>query len=306
MKSDISDTEEHDKVKFAETLIDINQRIQDEPSADLHLKRLQLIDNVVENVPLVRETFVWLTEYEPSELEKAHAILNDEITTRLGILTERDEESEKSHDDHSLLLLQQLEPLADYFPVIYLSYGLFLLDRAKKHREQQKSPLDILEEILASAEQEKNPAAPPKLAALEKDKRTLQQQAHRHLSRAVTLLETGDAMRLVALEALGQVCEKLDDIVGAFKAYQEAASYDRDFSEKLDYLGTTIRQQARERMLKHIDQLLAAGEVDEADSLLKYATPEDDNEDFRVRVADLAFLRGDLDAALNHYKDLLE
>lgn len=302
MKSDISDTEEHDEVKFADILTDINQRIQDEPSADLHLKRLQLIDDVVENAPLVRETLIWLTEYAPSELEKAHAILNDEITTRLGILTERDEDSKDNHDGSSLLLLQQLEPLADYFPIIYLSYGLFLLDRANKHRDQQKSPLDILEEILASAEQERNPA---QLTALEKDKKALQQRAHTYLSRAVTLLEKGDALRLTALEALGQVCEKLDDVVGAFRAYQEAASYDRDFSEKLDYLGTTIRQQVRERTLKHIDQLLAAGQFDEAESLLNYASPEDNNDDFRVRAADLAFLRGDLDAALNHYKDLL-
>jgi tetratricopeptide (TPR) repeat protein len=301
-----SDTEEPTKVKSTETLEEINKRIQDQPSADLHLQRLELIDNVVENAILVSESFAWLTEHESTTLEKARAIMNDEINTRLSTLTEWNEESEDDPGDHSLLLLQQLEPLAAYFPVIDLSYGLFLMHCARKHRERQKSPLEILEEILASAEQEKNPNDPRQLTALAKDVITLRQQAYTHLSRAVALLEVENTLRVVALEALAQVCEKLDDLVGAFQAYREAATYNNDFSEKLDELGATIRQQARERLLKYIDQLLAVGKLNEADNLLKQASPVEDNDDFRIRAADLAFLRGDLDDAVEGYESLMD
>ncbi|GAB1421388.1 hypothetical protein MASR2M15_15490 [Anaerolineales bacterium] len=347
----VSDPEDI-RAKNRALLVDVNQKIKNKPSAELHLERLHLLDNIIEDVPLIVSSLDWLSEHDPAQLEQARRLLNDEIISLLETLSlnkadkgeeEEEEEDELDYlfnrDDKSLVrskkpksgllararrgaddetesktskqqmrglsLLEQLEPLADYFPIIHVSYGIILVEQSRKARETPKSPLQILEELLAGLDS--NSDKPAKAPALKQGMKALLEQAYTHLSRGISLYENkDDPVRRAALQILAEVCESLNKTVEAYKAYSEMAEPDDAAGEKLNALAEEIQNQTRKRVLEYVDQLMKDGDFDKAEQLLDRVSPEEDVEDFKIRRADLAFLRGEFDLALDQYKNLLE
>ncbi len=277
----------------------LNHQLKDEPSAALHLQRVQLLQTELTEVLMICESLDWLAEHDQGIFDAAHTGLNEAITAQLGALPELNKTPDDDYADQASVHVQQLAPLADHFPIIHLSYGLLLMHQPNKRQSSgSRSPLDILEELLAEADEASD--------FPDQDSISRFQEARTHLQRAVQLMPQPDAKRGIALEALGQVCENLDDPVGAWQAYQQAANYERDFADKLTRLSRTINRTVRQRLLEHIDLLLKAGDLGEAAALLERCTPPEDAADFRIRAADLTFLQGDLDNAIAQYKDLME
>ena len=288
----------------------INHRLATAPTSDLHLLRIQLLqDAQADHIPTLRVSLDWLNEHTPNVLTQAREYLEAGIQARLAAIPGIDDDG----DDDQLPVdvmktVEALEPLADYLPVVYLARGLILAHQAQiqSRRRHRRSPLEILEELLAENENrggDQRQQTPP-----DANQRELYQRARHYLEKAAQNLPVDDSRRGDALEILGNICEMLDNPPCAWKAYLEAQQYNRDFSEKLETLAEAVHNSARQRTLAHIDRLLQAGKLDSAETLLAACIPEDQQSaaDFLVRKADLLFLRGEIDQAMALYSRLLE
>lgn len=285
----------------------INDRLGNNPTPDLHLLRLQAMRALaLEDIPAIRDSLDWLQANNPASVTAACEQLETSMQERLTAIPGLDDDEDRDELPKNILeTVQALEPLADYLPIIHLAHGLVLTHLAQTRSNRRRSPLDILEEMLANSSRESAGGDGAKAAGPQAE---LYQRARHHLQLAAQHFPMDDPRRGEALETMGQVCEALDDPSCAWRAYHEAQRYDRDFREKLETLSTAVHQQARQRALDHIDRLLQAGDLNGADVLLAACMPADEAQaaDFLVRKADLLFLRGAIDDAMALYARLLE
>lgn len=285
----------------------VNRQLAEQPTADLHRQRIDLLDDLLEAVGMVRESLDWLAENDDEAFAAARAEVAPRIQAKLDHIQAGERLTSFGETPRSSYrVIEQLEPLADYFPVIHLDYGQLLMQETRpRGYGRERSLTDMLDHLLAGSDNSSQ--TNPERDSRERDRLAKVEKARAHLRQAVALLDSDDERRGEAFVTLGKACERLTDLAGAFRAYREAhETYDIDQSEKLEEIEKALPKLARHRVLSHIDQLLAAGDVDAAAMLLQRVNPTPDDVDFRVRAADLALLRGDLDDALARYDDLME
>jgi hypothetical protein len=285
----------------------INGRLKNKPTPELHLLRIKALSRLEshEETLILQTSLEWLGIHAPEQLSEVRADLHEVIQRRLALIPGLEHKSDEPPVPDALTILHAMLPLADDFPIIHLSYGLLLMHKAQTFRSETKSPLDLLDEILNRAMEKANPNREANREPLEEKQLDLYQQAQYRLEQAQQHFAEDDSRCGSILDAMGQVCEALDDPIGAWQAYHKAQSYSQDVRGKLSRLATTIKERVQAETLVHIDRLLREGELDKAAAVLA-ACSGGDSPEFRIRAADLAFLRGDFEGAVARYRQFLE
>lgn len=276
-----------------ETALDLlNQYLKERDEAEAHSLRLRILVDDLKDIEHIRESLNWLERHHPAwdSLPSLITTLHDKLGSRIEEI--RDSIIEHGGDGQ-IAELDELVPLADRFPIIYLVRGLAFADAARPARDAN---------TLLRLSRERRPVDRLSKYKLEE----LPKQAEQSLERAVTLLPADDLMHREAVEAMAMLHE---DITGDLKAaltwYKRGLALGSPVQEKIVSVRRGIVRQTVTRFAQHLDGLISRQQLDIATSLIDSSGGIRYLPSIRVREADLTLLRGDALQAETLYQSLL-
>ncbi|MBK9745806.1 MAG: hypothetical protein IPO91_03415 [Chloroflexi bacterium] len=295
--------------KTAEALEELNRILEAHDSVDAHLLRLSVLLPDLRQPELIQESLVTLSSIDNDVYkttretveEHLHAKL-DEIKHQLGQCRTRAEVVEP------LRKLNELVILGSYFPIVFFTQGIAYLEARKLHPTnsgaENTSPFQILRSALKVT-----PSAPPNRDIVEpvKDDQYVEwtECAIGGLNAALHHLEDTNAFVGEIYELMGEIYEEKEEPLIAFALYQKAVEHGRAIDHVLERLHTTLSHQVQEKLVARIDSLIRQQDFDQAARLIADYAPETLSEGWRLRLAEIALLQGDIEQAYHYYKQLL-
>ncbi len=279
-----------------ETALDLlNQFLKEHNQAEAHSLRLRILVDDMKDIFRIHESLNWLERHHPAweSLPMLVTALHTKLESRVGAMRESILEYGGSGQ---IAELDELIPLADRFPVIYLVRGLAFADAARPVREAS-SPFRL-----------PRPSERRPLDRLPKHKsEELPKQAEQSFERAITLLPAHDPAHREAIEAIAMLHE---DITGDLKAaliwYKRGLALGIPVEEKIMLVQRGIVKQTVTRFAQHLDGLISRHQFDKAAGLIDASDDLQGLPSIQVRRADLALLRGDAQQAESLYQTLLD
>lgn len=279
-----------------ETALDLlNQFLKEHHQAEAHGLRLRILMDDMKDIARIHESLNWLERHQPTweALPALVTALHSKLESRVGEVRESIVEYGGSGQ---IAELDELIPLADRFPVIYLVRGLAFADAARPAREANSA-------FRLSRPSERRPTDRlPKHKSEE-----LPKQAEQSFERAITLLPSHDPAHREAVEAMAMLHE---DITGDLKAaltwYERALALGIPVKEKIALVRRGIVNQTVTRFAQHLDVLISRHQFDKAAGLIDSSDGLQRLPSIQVRWADLALIRGDTQQAEALYQALLD
>ncbi len=267
----------------------LNELLMLQDDAEAHSLRLTLLLEQLDEIGLIQQSLSWLETHQPQWQNLAD--LREDLQVRVGKrLDDIREEIETGNASAQLPILDELLPLADRFPTIYLTRGLAFTTAAQSTQD-----------AAARLFERRSPERFHRYKSHE-----LPKQAQTALEKALVLLSPDTEEYREAWQILGELHEKVTgDLKAALKAYEQAVVLGMPFVERVKTVSDAIAQQTLQQLVDHVDGLLSRRECDAAEHLLR------DSDIFallpavQMRWADLDLLAGRLESAAGRYQALV-
>lgn len=302
-----------DEKKEEDALEALNRIIDEQPTLEAHQMRLNMLFPNLTDPDLVVDSLNAVQKMD----EAAYNTVLQEVRTHLykRLETLRSEIADcrrRSNAQPHLQHLDRLTVLGDLFPIIHFARGIGYKEAAKLTPDQQteeagKSPLQIFEDIL----QERGNAARNRkkdVVPVTKDDEYVE-----WMSIAVDALITASQRMTTdspyygeVYELLGEMYEEGERLFDALEAYRIALESGRQVEQMITRMKDHIAARVQEQLLSQIDTLLARQELEKAAQLLEDYAPQPLTKSWRLRLAEVAMLRGNIDEAQTLYQQLIE
>jgi tetratricopeptide (TPR) repeat protein len=277
--------------------------------------RLDILLPMVRSPEMLRHSLDALADYDADIYEARLNDLEDHLYERLrGIQKAIAGLFSRHKARHHLEKIDRLMILSDLFPEIHISRGLAYRTAAGlsgSGGSSRTSPFSVLEDLLAKS----SSGSSSKKETSDTTDNTRDSQKQEWLAIAVESFETAiEALPQQhqkmgkAYEMLGALHRDTGSYTGALQAYEQAAENGGDVQQKIESILSEMAEQTQKRILARVDALLNAKRLDEADDLLRAYAPQPLPDAWRVRFAEMLFLRDDAitnPAVLRHYKKII-
>ncbi len=287
-----------------------NQVLETNESAiEVHQIRLTILLPELVQLHLIQATLSVLSGLDGTAYEAARKLIEQPLYQKLETLKKSIARGRTRTDvtDH-LRHLDELAALGRFFPIIYFAQGVAYLEARKLKPQfasstEGSSPLDILKNILSS---DKSSLSQDIVLPVRDEQYTAwTSTAIEALRAALEHFDDSQAFVGEIYELLGGLYEEDEDLFTALDQYQKALERGRPVEPLLERLRTLLTQQVQQKMLVQIDELLNQNELEQAARLLEDYAPQPVTDEWRLRLAEIALLTGDIDQADRYYTHLV-
>ncbi len=300
--------------KTKEALEELNRLLEThQESVEVHQLRLTVLLPDLNQPHLIQDTLLILFGHDDAAYEDARARIEEPLYEKLETLKKSINRCRTRADVLSYLRhLDELSALGSFFPIIYFAQGVAYLEARKLKPVQMphKDPSSLYETLLGSLKPSSpSPNQDVVLPVRDKQYTEWTSAALAALRSALELFEDSawseDDFAAEIYELLGTVYEEDDDLLAALELYSNALERGRPIETLFDRFVVHLMKQVQGRILVRVDLLLSQNDLERAVQMLDEYAPQPLTDEWRLRLAEISLLKGDIDQAATHYTHLL-